>query len=323
MNKLIGSIYKFWKSILLAIILIAYIVILSIIATLIPQGRDPEFYKAQYGIWSNVIIFTGFDNFFRSLFFIIPVIFFSINLLVCSIDRIIKRFFRKAKIRIGPDLIHIGLLILVIGGAFTLYNRVEHFILLEVGNYVEIDDDLHLYLTNFEYQTYEDGRPKDWISTVELRVAETGDVLKEGIIEVNKPFQFDNITVYQQSYEPTEFIELIDNEKKEYYLKVGDALRSEDDNIIIYTENIEQEDKIIAKFQKWKASDKNPELIEEYELGVSDVIKDYIIKDIRTTYKSGLNFVKNSGFLPIIISLIIMLIGLALTFIQKAKDGGL
>jgi hypothetical protein len=324
LNKLIESIYKFWKSILLAIILIAYIVILSIIATLIPQGREPEFYKTQYGVWSNVIIFTGFDNFFHSLFFVIPVILFSINLLVCTIDRIVKRFLRKAKLRFGPDLIHIGLLILVIGGAFTLYNRVEYFILLEAGNYVEIDDNNHLYLTDFEYQIYEeDGRSKDWLSTVELRDAESGDVLKEGIIEVNKPFQFDNITVYQHSYEPTEFIELIDNEKNEYYIKVGDVFRSEDNNIIIYTENIEQKGKITARFQKWKASDEEPEFIEEYELGVSDVIRDYIIKDIRTTYKSGLNFVKNSGFLPIIISLIIMLIGLALTFIQKAKDGGL
>lgn len=323
MNKIIGTIYKFWKSVLLAIILIAYIVILSIIATLIPQGRNPEFYKVQYGIWSNLITLTGFDNFFRSLFFIIPIILFSINLLVCTIDRITKRFIHKAKFRIGPDLIHIGLLILVISGAFTLYSRDEQLILLDVGNYVEIDDNVNLHLIDFEYKTYDNKRPKDWLSTVELRDSSSNDVLKKSVIEVNKPLHFGNITVYQQSYEENEYIELIDNEKKEYYLKVGDALRTDDNNIIIYTGNNKQKNGITAKFQKWKPSEENPILLDEYELEVSDLIKEYIIKNIYTTYKSGLNFVKNSGFLPIIISLIIMLIGLALTFIQKAKDGGL
>ena len=163
------ALYRFFRSIRLAVVLILIIALLSIVSTLIPQGRDPAFYFHSYGaFWAQVVLTLDFDDFFHSLMFLIPVGLFFINLSVCAIDRLVNRERRKVRRRHGPDLIHIGLLLLIVAAMVSAPGRRESLVYMAKGEEIRLKGEYTVRLVETEYQEYEDGSPKDWISTVEV-----------------------------------------------------------------------------------------------------------------------------------------------------------
>jgi cytochrome c biogenesis protein ResB len=117
---------RFFRSVKLAVVLLLIIVILSIMATLIPQTQDPGLYFHAYPpLLARVVIALGFDDFFRSLLFPVPVGVFFVNLSVCAVDRLVRRSEGRAKRRRGPDLIHVGLLVLIVGAMVSVFFRRE------------------------------------------------------------------------------------------------------------------------------------------------------------------------------------------------------
>ena len=163
------GLYKFLKSIKLAIVLISYITITSIIATLIPQGKEAAFYAQKYGVFLSWLIQSiGFDNFFKAFLFILPSTLFFLNLGVCAVDRLVKEFRGKMKKRFGPDIIHVGLLLLIVGSMFTFLLREEGFMYMGVGEIIKLQKKYQLYLEDYKFLIYPDGRPKDWISTLSV-----------------------------------------------------------------------------------------------------------------------------------------------------------
>ena len=57
----------FLRSMRLALILIAYLAATGVLATLVPQGREPEFYAGAYPkLVADLILSSGFSSFFRS-----------------------------------------------------------------------------------------------------------------------------------------------------------------------------------------------------------------------------------------------------------------
>ena len=122
------SLLKTFKSVKLAVSLISYIIVTSILATLIPQGKELAFYYSNYpSVISCLILNTQLNNFFYSFLFIVPLLLFFINLTVCMLNRLIRELKKKRKKRLGPDLIHLGLLVLIISGIITYAGRQEGF----------------------------------------------------------------------------------------------------------------------------------------------------------------------------------------------------
>ncbi len=65
-------ILSFFKSVRLAIVLILYLAIASILATLIPQGKDPAVYYSMYPAFvAAAVIFAQFHRFFQSFLFLV------------------------------------------------------------------------------------------------------------------------------------------------------------------------------------------------------------------------------------------------------------
>ena len=160
--NLIGKTYKFFRSVKLAIVLILIITFTSIISTFIPQNREASFYIETYSrIASWFILSTGFDSFFKSFIFIFPSILFFVNLAVCTFDRLTGRLKRKVKKRFGPDILHIGLLILIVGGIITFTGRTEAFVKMAEGEKISLTGGYTLTLKSFDFLKYENGRPKD------------------------------------------------------------------------------------------------------------------------------------------------------------------
>ena len=193
---------KILSSIRLAIIVISLIIAGCIPATMIMQNQDSSFYLDNFSpgtAW--LIMFTGMDRFFISPIFLFLVIIFFINLLTCSLKRFYRQLKKRQNRKFGPDIIHLGLLVLIIGSVISLYTRQEGVIFMQAGDSMLLPSGRYLNMENFVFERYDDGRPKDWISR--LNISSTPD--SRGSIfelQVNNPLRIDDLVIYQSGYRP-------------------------------------------------------------------------------------------------------------------------
>ncbi|RKX87931.1 MAG: hypothetical protein DRP70_07465 [Spirochaetes bacterium] len=76
MSKLI----RFLSSLKIAIAVISLLVVLAILATLVPQGREASFYTENFGNGlGNAIIRVQFNKFWRSALFLVPLAIFFVT----------------------------------------------------------------------------------------------------------------------------------------------------------------------------------------------------------------------------------------------------
>jgi len=313
-----GALFRFFRSVKLAIVLILIITFTSIISTLIPQNREPSFYTETYStITSWLIQTTGFNSFFRSFIFMVPSVLFFINLSVCTFDRLRVRIKRKAKYRFGPDILHIGLLILIVGGVITFAGRTEAFVRMEEGDSISLTGGYTLTLKTFEFLKYENGRPKDWISTVML--GKDGQIIKDSFaIEVNRPLKAGNKKIYQTSYTINNLLFISDPEGNTYRLNPGQLIPVGEDGMIFkdIITDLSVPDKSDIIFEKW-VDNKIEKLV---RLSVSDNIDIYTIMGTEVRMSTGLQIVSDPGYYTVLIGLILLTIGLFLTYYQKLGD---
>jgi len=125
----VKALYRFFRSVRLAVVLILALTVLSLLSTFVPQGQPDHYYKARYSAFAaGLIAATGMGRFFSSILFLAPAVLFTVSLGVCAADRLVKRARTGAKRRYGPDLIHVGLLILIAGGIATSLARQEKLV---------------------------------------------------------------------------------------------------------------------------------------------------------------------------------------------------
>ena len=313
------SIYKFLRSVKLAVVLLLLITATSILATLVPQGKEPDFYQAAYSArvaW--LILGLNFDRFFTSFVFLLPAALFVLNLSVCMVDRFVGRVRRKAKKRFGPDILHLGLLILFIGGVISFAGRQEDYLWLSEDDTAEVPGGYTVRLLSFEYLTYENGVPKDWISTVSVvKGGET--IIEEFEIEVNNPLKIGNVKLYQSSYTAESTLFVTDTAGTLYKAE-GDSIIPGDQHAFIFRaiENLEDGQEI-GIFDTWV----DHQITGRVRLGPGEKIGDYTITALSSTMSTGLQEVIDPGYSVVFVSLFIILLGLGLTYIQKIGDNKL
>ncbi len=310
--------FLFFKSVKLALVLLAILTVTSILATLIPQGREPAFYYNTYPSFLTwIILKTQFNEFFRSFLFITTTLLFFINLSVCTADRLIREFKGKRKKRFGPDLIHVGLLVLIIGGLITFRGRLEGFTYLAPGDVKILPGGYTIELETFDYYTYEDGRPKDWISTVD--VYKNNELIVDSFpIEVNKPLRVGKIDIYQTSFAEEARVVLANTDGEEVLLSDRYPLESSDAVYIVSEIGNDPADKSrsAAYIEKWQ----NRERTGVYMVTVGDDFVGYTVIQLGILSVSGLQAVVDPGFVPVLIGLILAGLGLAVTYLQKIGD---
>jgi len=305
------ALYKFFKSVKLAVTLILIITVLSILATLIPQGREEAFYYHSYPLaLTRLLLALGFDHFFKSWLFLAPCALFFVNLGVCTVDRLVGRFRRRARRRYGPDLIHVGLLVLLVGALVSSFARREGTFYLGAGDAMDLPLGYNLKLVDYVYEQYPDGRPKDWISTVQA--SRRGQVLVDSYpIEVNKPLRLAGLKIYQTSFRREDVALLRDQNGELAAIHSGEGFKWE--NALLVFAGIEGNR---ALFERWEKHTRTAEL----QVGTSEIIGEYTIVELSSRDLTGLKAVKDPGFIPVLAALILVAAGLALTFLQKRKD---
>ena len=308
------ALYRFFKSVRLAVVLLLVITAFSILATLIPQGQDQAFYFRNYPpLLARLITSLGFASFFKSWLFLIPCFLFLVNLAVCTVDRIAGRLKRQARKRYGPDLIHLGLLLLIVGALLSTWGRREGSFYLGRGDSIDLPLGYRLTLLDYVDERYEDGRPRDWVSTVEA--SREGRVVAASFpIEVNRPLRLRGLKIYQSSFKREDTAWLRDPRGGQAELTpMRDGQYFEWEEGILYFAGI-QEGR--AVFQRWQGHT----VVEELPRAASQTIGPYTIAELSSRELTGLKAVKDPGFLPVLAALVLVAAGLAFTFMQKRKD---
>jgi len=85
----LNSIWKFFTTIKLSVILLLSLAVTSIVGTLIPQNESPAAYFQEYGefLYRIFDVFDFFDM-YNSWWFQLLIVLLTVNIVVCSIDRL-------------------------------------------------------------------------------------------------------------------------------------------------------------------------------------------------------------------------------------------
>lgn len=310
------SFYQYLKSLKLAIALLVYLTIAGSLSTLIPQGLDPVYYSSHYPKFvATLIIETHFNRFFTSLLFLGPAILFFINLTLCTVDRFRKELKKKrGPRRFSPDILHFGLILLTIGSIVSFSGRQEGYVELAIGDKVELPDKKLLKLVDFQYLMYPDGRPQDWISTVQITEGPK-TIIEKADIRVNHPLKVGHLKLYQVSHKVTTEILLEDPSAKTIHLMQGDRITRGNTSLFFMA----VEGKGASSSPRVVLHTSGPAGTRVIRAEKGDKVLDLSVKDIRPMNITGLEAVTDPGTTLVFVAFLIVLIGLSMTFIQKLK----
>ena len=199
---------RFMSSMKFAIILLILIGLVSIVGTLIPQGKPDIFYQEQYsGIKSNLIMLLNINDVYHSWWYVALNILLCLSLLFCVVGRIsplIESIKHKGLIgnskKIGSWLLHFGLILLIIFfGLNTIYAK-DGIVYDVPGEIADVKEhNLLVEFVDFDIPL-KDGQYVDQYKTT-IRIYDTkNNLLEEGTVEVNHPMKAKGVQFTQSSY---------------------------------------------------------------------------------------------------------------------------
>lgn len=208
MRKLIEAL----SSLKLAVGLIVYLAVAGIVATLLPSGAG-----------GAVAALPSGRSAVAALLVILPLLLFLASLSTCAARRFLRQLRAKGRKRFGPDVLHLGLVLLVVAGLWSWAARVERVATLEPGEAARLPDGSTLAVRDLRFEAYDDGRPREWVSVVDL--AKDGTTLVEAYeLRVNAPLRHGGITFFQSSFRDEWILTLRDAAGAELKLGPGDGL---------------------------------------------------------------------------------------------------
>ena len=314
----VSGLYRFFRSMRLAIVLILYLIVVSIIATIIPQGRDSIIYAERYGsMLASVITVTGFDHLFTSLTFLAPLGLFFLNLCTCTYYRFTKRIRRGLKKRFGPDILHLGLLLLLVSGVVVALTSDKADVTMATGDEIGLPGGYILRLEGFELLSYDDGRPRDWISTVSLRRGEE-TIRDRFAIEVNRPLRAGGMRIYQYSHGEDSGLIISDPDGQAYRVRPGQTIPTESgDYLVVEVVPVDVPgDGFRAAVDIQAADGRTLRSI----LAAGDSVGPYFVNEVFLVEVTGLRIETGSGRIGVLVALMMIAAGLGLTYIQKIGD---
>jgi len=104
------SLFKYFSSVKLAIVLIIIITLASVVGTVILQQRSPEEYIARYDQWANLLQRLQFTNLYKSLWFSVLLFLLALNIIVCTLDRLSPKLKKAFRPRLAVEAKNIALL---------------------------------------------------------------------------------------------------------------------------------------------------------------------------------------------------------------------
>jgi cytochrome c biogenesis protein ResB len=240
----------------------------------------------------------------------------------------------------GVDVVHFGVILMLVAGLVSAATRSEDFVWMREGDSHRVPSGHTLVLDRFEYLKYDDGSPKDWIST--FSIAGDSDPKRRETVEVNNPLRIGGYRLYQNSYRFTYTISIAITEgkkRREYSVKEGDLLTvyghlirfkrfipdyAVDERKGIYSASEEMRNPLLVADlygeDRYTGSLSlplsQPRVVGENADGEPFYIE---LTDVNNVLESGIKIVKEQGFMLIIASISLVLLGLVLSLYGREK----
>jgi len=308
----VRKLFQALKSVRLGVGLIAYLAVTGMLATLVPQGREAGFYFTSYPrLVAETVVRSGFSRFFTSLQFLLPSALFFVNLAVCSVDRFLREIRRPEKRRHGPDVLHLGLLLLVVGAVLSFSGRQTGSVMLAEGDRVAMSSGRFLVLEDFACFVYPDGRPRDWVSTV--RVERGGrEEIRSFPIRVNHPLRLGRMSIYQVSHAVEIMLAVADPSGEECLLgQGGEAVHG---GVTLFFMAREQgTDRAVVRLTRGAEA-------EVLRLGPGERAGGFLIAGLREVDITGLEAVVDPGYPLVVAAFALITVGVFFTFALKIGD---
>jgi cytochrome c biogenesis protein len=221
--KLVGAVWRFFVSTRLALVLLVLLGIGSVLGTFLPQipqtGLSLQHLEPRYSplVFSLLRFFQVFDL-FHSWWFSLLLSLLALNLLACSLPRIqaLPRIFKSGpgtRRRAGFLLVHLGIMIVLVAGAFGQVAAEEGTLTLlpgEESDRIQIREDaltrsrklpFTIRCRDFVIERFASGSGgiRDYVSVLE--VVEAGRPALTRRVEVNAPLVYAGYSFYQSSYQ--------------------------------------------------------------------------------------------------------------------------
>jgi len=299
-------------SIRLAVWLLSCLTVMSLLATFVPQGQSAAWYGSHYPPYlALILVRSGFTRFFSSLLLYVPAFLFFVNLSACTVVRLAKELRKRRGRHYGPVLLHLGLMLLVVGAVLSFATRKDGIVYLSKGEQVELTGDTLVTLLDFSFERYPDGRPRDWISTV--RVDRGGKtVIGSFSLRVNHPLRLGSTTVYQSSYGSELFLGMRDDSGKDHFLRQGEFVTSGGKDLLFMSKDAES-GKAVLRFGDSAKTD----IVLASE---GDTVGRFTVTGFLARDTSGLQAVQDFGYPFVLVSFVLIVSGVFMTFYRKLGD---
>jgi hypothetical protein len=280
----------------LTLVLIGYLLLTGIAASFRSQGHESDFYG--------------------SLLFYIPAFLFFANLAACSADRFTRELKKGKARRHGPDILHLGLILLLMGAVLGQAAKQSHpswqgFARLGVGEAVELPNGKLLALKALDSERYADGRPKDWISTVEVSAAGK-TILPTYRIRVNHPLRMGSLSIFQVSYGSERVLELIGSSGARRSLAAGEYIDSGEGKLMLMSVDLNS-GIAIARAESATGA-------KMISLTIGSKVGAFTVVRAKEVDLSGLQAVYDPAYPLVIVALMVAVLGVFITLFRKLGD---
>ncbi len=325
-----------------------YLVVLSAVASLFPQGAPVEQYVARYGeTGAQVLAAVGLDSYATSALFAGPVVLLEVSLLVCTIPRFAKRLRRPRTgadppprprnaswyLAFAPDLIHFGLAVLVIGGAlsFALREYDEGFAM--VGETIGTES-IDLRVESAEEIRSDRGDVVDWRVDLVAACAQTGTDGVESralIVGANNPANVFGYRVHFRDYRDMPVLPVTGADGRTVDLGLGEGffagqflfvfLEVDQESPLFYQVDAEQ----VAALEENNDGDGIRRLIGQapiVRIEENTIVGGIAVGTVRLETRVAVSVTRDPGGLPVLVGFLILGLGMILFVLKKAVGRG-
>ena len=297
-------IFRFFSSLPLAIGLLIGIAIYVAIGSFIPQGLPGAEYDALYGPTLGIIVRgLGFSSMFHSPIFFILSIAFGLNLFLCTVARLLSGK-QKTLFAYGPDAIHIGLLLFLLGAVLSAVGRREDALSLRVGESFTLQSQYELTLNDTQELRDANDIVIDWHSEFRIRSVLRDEDDRYALVSTNNPLRVAGTAVYQLGWDRVPTLVLRGDDGALLILQEGEGLSNDRQTIMYQNGRIEV---FVGE-----------ELAESRELKRGDRLFGLEIADMRREATSSVLVTRDPGVPWAMTGFGFMVLGFVLYLIHKA-----
>ncbi len=316
MGKLISRLYDLLRSIKLAYALIIVLGLFGMLGGLLPQDGSLFIAPTGHPFVAKVVAWISPGAVFSGPAFRLAAALFAVNLTLCSFHRLAGQFaLPRGKRRHGPDVLHLGLIVLLVGAAWSAKSATESRHTLLVGEEESLPGGELLALRDFSFERYADGRPKSWSSSIDLD-ANGANRVRDFTLKVNRPLRYGAYTIYQTGYderlvallrkgrlglpEPLVQGKRLSGDSGSVVFMAPDPDSGADAHRFVFLADTESGRKVVTA-------------------RIGETVGDYTLQDVTSVFSSTIKVRRDPGYPLVLAGLILVALGTIATYIIKLR----